>query len=178
MYRILLIDDEPNVLKSLSRLMKRNSNWEVECFSDPHAALHRAETTSFDLFFSDYRMPVMDGVEFLKQTKSLQPEAMRIILSGYADMEGLMGAINEAEIYRFLVKPWQDLDVIFTVQQALAARDYLTENRRLADQVRQQQQELDKHKSALEVLEKQHPGLTKVNWAEDGSIILDEGDVS
>lgn len=176
MYRIMLVDDEKNVLNALSRLMRRKEDWELEAYTDPLAALRRSRTTTFDLFFSDYRMPEMDGVAFLQGTKALQPEAMRIVLSGYADLEGVMGAINAAEIYRFLVKPWQDFDVLITIEHALKARDYLTENRRLADQVREQQRELQLHKTALEQLEQKHPGLTKVNWGSDGSIILDEGE--
>ena len=174
MHRILLLDDEKNVISALSRLLRKNRDWEVAAFTDPQEALHNAKSTRFDLFFSDYRMPIMDGVKFLQETKKLQPDAIRIILSGFAELEGLMGAINQAEIYRFLVKPWDDLDVTMTIEQALQARDYLAENRCLADQVRVQKGELDRHKHALEQLEQQHPGLTKVNWAEDGSIILDD----
>ena len=99
---------------------------------------------------------------------------MRLILSGYTDLEALMGAINEAEIYRFVCKPWQDYDLLITLRQALEHRDVLVENRRLADELRVQRAELDRRRMALEELRRRHPALVEVNWGPDGSIILDD----
>jgi len=116
----------------------------------------------------------MDGVQFLCETKALQPEAMRLILSGHTDLKALTNAINQAEIYRFISKPWEDYDLITTLILALIHRDTLTQNRRLADQVRAQQQELDKRQLALERLKNAHPTLFQVDWDTDGSVLLDE----
>ena len=156
MYRIMLVDDEENILKSLKRTMGKHKEWEIEIYVKPADALKRAMTSNFDLFLSDFRMPEMDGVKFLTEVKNLQPESMRLILSGYTDLEALMGAINEAQIYRFITKPWQDFDLIATVKQALGFRDMQVENRRLADQVREQQEELNKQNHVLETRSEEH----------------------
>jgi len=174
MYQIMLVDDEENILKALKRVLKSNTDWEIETYVKPEDALKRAKTNNFDLFLSDFRMPVMDGVKFLTEVKSLQPESMRIILSGFTDLEALLGAINDAQIYRFVTKPWSDYDLVSTIRQALGYRDMLVENRRLADTVREQLAELEKRKSALEKLQEQHPELVNVNWSDDGSIVIDE----
>ena len=81
--------------------------------------------------------------------------------------------INEAEIFRFISKPWQDYDLILTLKQALAQRHVLIENRSLADKVRAQQAELKNRKTALERLRESNPVLADVKWASDGSIILE-----
>jgi len=174
MHRIMIVDDEENILKSLRRLLRGQKDWEIEDHSDPREALRSARVSNFDLFLSDYRMPELNGVEFLTEVKNLQPDAMRLILSGHTDLEALLAAINQAEIYRFVTKPWEDYDILMILQQALAYHDVLVENRYLANQVREQQVELDKRKSTLDRLMAAHPGLFEVNWGADGSIILDE----
>jgi DNA-binding NtrC family response regulator len=174
MYRIMIVDDEPSILNSLTRVLKKMDDWEVETYDSATDALKRAQTTNFELFISDYRMPEMDGVDFLNAIRKLQPEAMRIILSGFTDLEAFLGAINEAEIFRYICKPWDNRELVTTIKHALIHRDVLVENRRLADQVREQQQELNKRKTALELLAEKHPKLVEVEWGPDGAIIVDE----
>lgn len=181
MYRIMLVDDEENILNALRRVLASHADYEneefqfkVETFTSPHDALRRAEEAAFDLVVSDYRMPEMSGVEFLKAFRKIQPQAARIILSGYADLEGLMGAINEAQIFRFITKPWHDYDFKVAVAQSLAYRNLLLENQRLADLVRVQQGELSKQEHALRRLEEDNPGITKVNWGPNGEVIFEE----
>jgi two-component system, probable response regulator PhcQ len=120
-------------------------------------------------------MPEMTGVELLTEIKELQPDAMRLILSGYTDLTALLDAINRAEIYRFICKPWMEYEILVTLKQALTHRDMLLENKHLSDQVRQQQQELNRRKQMLENFAVAHPTLVDVNWGPDGSITLDEG---
>lgn len=174
MYRILVVDDEQNILNAMKRVVRKEADWEVEFFNDPLAALERSKETTFELIMSDYRMPVMDGVKFLNESKKTQPDAIRLILSGYTDLDALLGAINQAEIFRFMSKPWQDYDLRMVLQQALAHREILVENQRLADKVREQQNELDRRKSALDKLRSTNPVLADVQWADDGSIVLEE----
>ncbi|GAA3924973.1 response regulator [Litoribacillus peritrichatus] len=174
MYRIMIVDDEEQILRALGRILKRNGEWEFETYSRPDDALKRIQTTPFDLILSDYRMPGMNGVEFLTEVKKFQPDSARLILSGQADLGGLLGAINEAEIFRFIDKPWDDYDLITTMKQALVHRDMVLTNRMLADQVRQQQASIDLQRKELERLEASSPGLTKVNWGPNGEIILEE----
>jgi len=172
----MLIDDEENILNALIRILRSNSDWDIETYSNPVEALKRAKTNNFDLFLSDYRMPEMDGVELLSEIKVVQPESMRLILSGFSDLNALISAINQAEIYRFITKPWEDYELISTVKQALQFKDILVENRRLADQVRDQKKELDKRKHVLQTYKDAHPELFLVKWSEDGSIILNDSD--
>jgi DNA-binding NtrC family response regulator len=186
MYRIMLVDDEQNILNALRRLFsspafKGSTSFEfqVETYSSPLLALQRARVgASFDLVISDFRMPEMDGVAFLKEFRQIQPNAERLILSGYADLEALVGAINEAQIFRFIAKPWNDFELKSAVAQALAHRDLLRENQRLADQVRMQVGVISKQEMALRRLEEESPGITKVHWGEDGSVIFDEAEFS
>ena len=168
MYRIMIVDDEQNILNAMRRLMRKQKDWEVELFDSANEALKRAQTASFELFLSDYRMPEMDGVKFLSETKKSHPDAMRLVLSGYTDLDALLGAINEAEIFRFISKPWQDYDLITTLELALAQREVMIENRMLADQVRVQQIELENRKTALERLTDSNPVLADIQWDADG----------
>lgn len=174
MYRILIVDDEPSILSALHRILKRVDDWEIETFDSAADALKRAQTTSFELVISDYRMPEMDGVAFLNEVRNLQPESMRIILSGFTDLEALLGAINDAEIFRYICKPWDNRELVATLKRALIHREVLVENRRLADQVREQQEELNNRKTALELLADKHPALVEIEWSSDGSIVIDE----
>ncbi|MEH6470429.1 MAG: response regulator [Halopseudomonas sp.] len=166
----MIVDDDPLVLNALKRSLRREC-WALHCFSNPEEALTFAASEPVDLVISDYRMPVMNGVTFLKEIKAIQPDTFRIILSGHADMDAVVHAINDAEIYRFIPKPWCETELKITIEKALHHRQDLLENRRLADLVRSQQLQIDYQKTELERLEAESPGITKVNWASDGSII-------
>lgn len=130
MYRILLLDDEQNVLNALRRELE--DEYEIETFNNPNAAIQRSIEAQFDLVMVDYQMPEMNGIQFLKQFARLQPDATRIILSGQADRDVLVKAINETHIYRFIDKPWNQLALAVTLAQALSYRKLLLENRRIS----------------------------------------------
>ena len=175
--RIMLVDDEPNVFEGLRRAFRRlRPDWEVEMFADPLQALKRARSALFDVFVSDFRMPMMNGVEFLTGAREVQPEAVRIILSGQVDVDDLVKAINESRVDRLVLKPADPSSLASTIDQALEYRRILVENRRLADQVRSQQDELDRRKTALDEFAERHPELAMVRWDEEGSIILCDRD--
>jgi two-component system probable response regulator PhcQ len=178
--RILLVDDEPHIISALQRLLRsglkdaKGQRYEVEGFTEASLALTRASERSFLLAISDYRMPSMSGVEFLKELRRVQPDCGRIILSGYADLNALVAAINEAEISRFIAKPWADFDLLSTVRQVLRIRELTMENQILADQVRQQRGLISAHEAELRRLERLEPGITHVEWGSDGSFILED----
>lgn len=172
--KILLVDDEPNVLKALARLLKQ---YDVTTADSGEEALLLAEHRLFDLVISDYRMPDINGIDFLILFKRMQPDAIRIVLTGFADLEGAQYAINEAEVFRFINKPWSDLEIVNVVENGLAHKRMLLENRALADQVRAQKKLLDEKDALIKALEAEEPGITQVNWAEDGSIIIDDSDL-
>ncbi len=181
MSRIMIVDDEEAILKALKRILRlapcaygnRVFSLEISAFNSPVAALEQARHEAFDLFISDYRMPGMDGVEFLKAVKTIQPDAARLILSGYADLNALVRAVNEVGIDRFVGKPWNDYDLTSAIAQALAHRELLLENRQLANLVRVEMGDKTPEQVEAERLEAIEPGITEVNWGPDGSVRLD-----
>ncbi|MEN9491785.1 MAG: hypothetical protein RJA63_2234 [Pseudomonadota bacterium] len=181
MSQILILDDEPAILQSLRRLLRiapcsygnRIYELDIEAFSSATAALARASHSPFDLFLTDYRMPEMDGVSFLKAVKAIQPDAGRLILSGYADLNGLLRAVNEVGIDRFIGKPWNDYELVAAIAQTLANRDLQLENRRLADLMRLDCGDLTPAEMEAQRLEAMEPGITRVSWGPDGSVMLE-----
>jgi len=173
MYRIMLVDDEEGILRALKRALAADK-YKVELFTSSEGALKRAAEESFDLVISDYRMPKMDGVEFCSALGDIQPDIIRIILSGQSDFDAMINAIKSAKIYRFIGKPWHDLDLRVSVAQALSHRDAEQENLRLAEQVRTQQTQIDRQQQILDQLEADSPGISHVERAEDGSIIIND----
>ena len=167
MHRVMLVDDEPNILKALRRTLsicapdQVGGALTIETFERPADALARAAEQVFDLVISDYRMPEMNGVAFLTRFVELQPRVARLILSGHTDLDALVGAINQAQIFRFISKPWHEFELRSTVRQALELRNLLNENQRLADLVRVQRGELSRQEMELRRLEEQFPGLAR-----------------
>lgn len=175
MRRIMLVDDETNVLKALQRVLARTmSDVRVEIFDDPKAALARAAEMGFDVVVSDYRMPTMDGTTFLAGVKAVQPDSVRLVLSAQADMQALVDAINRAEIFRFLAKPWDDADLVAALQAALERRDAILAERRLADEQRVARGDMTPAEMAMRRLEEEEPGITRVDWTPGGGILVEE----
>jgi DNA-binding NtrC family response regulator len=182
MSRILIVDDEESILKALKRVLSltpcvvgdKTYPLTVDVFSSPALALLQIDCTAYDLVLSDYRMPEMDGVQLLKAVRKIQPNAVRMILSGYADLNGLIAAINEAGISRFISKPWNDYELVSAIGQALALRELTLENQRLADQARLVNGTLTARDLEIKRLEAEEPGITHVVWDSDGSVLIDE----
>lgn len=127
MSKVLLVDDEQNVLNALRRELREY--FEIETFDNPLMALEHCRHEQFDLVVADYKMPEMNGIEFLKKFGELQPDASRIVLSGEADIDALIRTINETHIYRFLAKPWEKAELLSSIQQALAYRATILNSR-------------------------------------------------
>ncbi|MES2091380.1 MAG: EAL domain-containing protein, partial [Pseudomonadota bacterium] len=104
---LLLVDDEENIVASLRRLLRRDGYHIVVAYSGAEG-LQRLAEQEVDVIVSDQRMPGMTGVEFLRRAKELYPGTMRIVLSGYTELQSITDAINEGSIYKFLTKPWDD----------------------------------------------------------------------
>lgn len=132
-YSILLVDDEPNVLNALKRIF-RQENYRISTAGNGLDALDLLRSETFQLMISDYLMPGMNGAELLRQAKSLQPEMIRIMLTGHADTNAVMGAINEGAVYKFILKPWNDDDLRVTVALALEQYDLIRKNRALREE--------------------------------------------
>lgn len=175
--RIMIVDDEVGVLRALERVLK-DPTFDIEAYENPLKALRHAEVANFDLVLADYRMPTMDGVELLSAIKQRQPDAMRLMLSGYADLNGVLKSINEATVFRFIVKPWDDMELREAIDGALKHRAISIENRYLADEMREQrnQDESAQERFQRQRLESSYPGITNVHWGPDGSVIPDSSD--
>lgn len=129
-YRLLLVDDEPGVIKALTRVF-RQENYEVVSAANGNEALEQLRTNPVQVVISDYLMPGITGAELLRKIKSLYPDTIRIMLTGHADTGAVMGAINEGAVYKFILKPWNDDDLRITVALALEQHDLIHKNRSL-----------------------------------------------
>jgi response regulator RpfG family c-di-GMP phosphodiesterase len=114
---LLIVDDEPNILNALRRLLRREY-YEVLTANSPREAFDLLAQHSVQVVVSDQRMPDMTGTEFLARVKQIYPATVRIVLSGYTDLETLTDAINRGAIYRFLVKPWNDEELRSQLREA------------------------------------------------------------
>lgn len=162
---ILCVDDEPSILSALRRLFRAHG-FHVLAAESGQAGLTLLESESVDLVISDMRMPEMDGVVFLEHVRQRWPDILRLLLTGYADITSIMGAINRGEIYRYIAKPWDDNDIILTVQGALERSALEREKRRLEALVHQQNEELKTINASLEVkVEQRTAELRQANAA-------------
>jgi DNA-binding NtrC family response regulator len=174
MRRILLVDDEANVLTALQRALRQflpENEVEIQVCQDPELALLRCGETSFDVVMSDYRMPGLTGGDFLQVLKTLQPEAVRLVLSASNDIGEVMDAINRAEVYRYVAKPWEARELRTIFAQAFVRHDEAKAARRRAE--RSGEAALSPQERELRRLEAEEPGITKVRRDSDGSIYMD-----
>ncbi len=162
--RILLVDDESNVLSALKRALF-DEPLEIVTTTSAEEALDVMKEQQFKVVISDERMIGMQGSEFLVLVHERYPHTVRILLTGHATLEAAMKAVNEGEIYRFFSKPWTDHDLRFAIRSAIEKFDLEAENRRLLTVVRQQSLE-------IKVLEKRYPGITRVEKDSRGVFVL------
>lgn len=160
MQRLLIVDDEAPVLHALRRLLQRHfrpQDLSVEICVNPLLALQRLQEERFDVLISDYRMPQLDGVTLLARARDLDPRAVRMMLSAVADVATVLAAVNRAEVFRFIPKPWSEPQLLADLHAALVfdpctpPSAYELERRR------------------LEAVE---PGITQVEWGPNGEVLL------
>ena len=105
---VLLLDDEVMVATTLQSLLQLETSYRVLSFTDPAQALAALRNEPVDVVVSDFMMPGMDGITFLRHSRDLRPMATRVLLTGYADKENAIRAINEAGLYYYIEKPWDN----------------------------------------------------------------------
>jgi len=142
-YKILFVDDEENVLKAMRRIF-RQENYTLLTASSGPEALKLLQKEPVHVVISDYRMPEMTGAQLLLKIKELYPQTIRIMLTGYADVNAVMGAVNEGAVYKFITKPWNDDDLRLTVSLALEQYDLIEENKALKKQQKTQEKQIKK----------------------------------
>lgn len=171
MIKIQLVDDEPNILSALKRLL-RPHGWEVHAYENVEGALGGLLEHDYAVIISDYQMPTADGVTYLQFAKQKQPNAMRLVLSAYGDRNSMIKAINQAEVYRYLSKPWDDYEVVAAIKAAIDVYELKSENQRLLEQIDSQRQLIKVREEELLRLEKDNPGITRVQRDADGSVLI------
>lgn len=150
-HTILCVDDEENILRSLKRLLRKEG---YRLLTAPSGAegLKLLEENSVHLVISDQRMPRMDGTQFLAKVKEGYPDAIRIILTGYTDVDSITESINKGHVYKFLLKPWNDQSLKLEIKQALEQYDLIQANKILHKKVLEQNEELKTMNENLEAL--------------------------
>jgi len=143
-YTVLIVDDEEMVTTSISTLFMLETSYEVLVFNSPGEALEELKDKEIDLVISDFLMPgEMNGVEFLMELKKLQPEAIRVLLTAYADKENAIRSINEVGLYQYVEKPWDNDALLLLVRNGLS-------HGRILKQLTARTQELDIARGNLE----------------------------
>ena len=142
MTKVLFVDDEENILKSLKRLLMDEEIEILTATSGEQGLDVLRNTPDIGLIVSDQRMPGLPGADFLRQSREIAPDALRIMLTGYADITATIDAINKGGAYRYISKPWDDEEMIRTIRDAVRQCRLISENKRLSALVQKQNEEL------------------------------------
>ena len=148
---MLYVDDEPALCRAFARLFQ-GSSFQVATVGTPEEALRLLGREPFDVIVSDLRMPGMSGLELLATARRRAPEARRLLVSGYADFESALDAINEVGIDRLLTKPWQNDEVRGAVEGAAAFARLQRDNARVNEELRRRTDELERVNQRLDAL--------------------------
>jgi len=134
--RVVLVDDEEMVTQNLEMLLSMETGYDSVAFNQPASALEYLKQHEVDAVLSDFIMPEMNGLDLLAQVKQVQPTCSRLLLTGYADKESAVRAINEVGLFQYLEKPWENEFVMMTLRNAV-------ERSRLLKQLQDKTQSLD-----------------------------------
>jgi len=148
-FTLLFVDDEDGVLNALRRIFM-DENYTILTANTGDKAIRILEERQVHLLITDHRMPGMTGAELLKLVRERWPETIRIMLTGYADVNSIMGAVKEGAVYKFITKPWNDEDLRLTVSLALQQYLLMRENRHLKELARQQQSKIKNYAGLFE----------------------------
>ncbi|MDH4332130.1 MAG: response regulator [Desulfobulbaceae bacterium] len=142
MDNIFFVDDENHLLRAIERIFADEEGLNLCVFDNPEEALKRLETSVAAVVVTDQKMPSMQGTDFLEIVKARWPDAIRIIMSGYADLDVMMEGINKNNIFRFINKPFNNSELVLAVREALNHYNVSQENKRLHAVTRKQNDEL------------------------------------
>jgi two-component system response regulator HupR/HoxA len=149
-YAILIVDDQPEILNALERLLKEE--YAVHTTTSGHQALDMLKEHQFALILADQRMPLLTGVEFFTEAIRIQPDAIRILITAYADINASIEAINKGQIFQYISKPWEPEELGLIVRRAIEKYALLKENRDLNRRLK----EANAHLRRENVLLRQH----------------------
>lgn len=179
-HTLLLVDDEKSITRALNRLF-RKEGYRILTAQSGAEGLEKLQQSDdpVSMIISDQRMPEMNGAQFLEKAKSIYPDAIRYLLTGYSDLDAVIDAVNKGEIHRYLTKPWNDEDLVLQVKQSLEHFELTSENRRLTALTIEQNKKLNELNRGLEqkvqertreVVEK-NKALEKVNQMLEASFM-------
>ena len=180
---IVIVDDEKIVTSAFKALLKVEGFSNAHFFNSPKEAIEFLKDNKPDLVISDFLMPEMNGLEFLGEVKKLYPEVSKILLTGYADKENAIRAINEVGLYRYIEKPWDNDDLIINIKNGIERSYLLSELRAKIAELEQAKKELENYSHNLEALVEERTADLKqsnaklegiFNYCADGIIILNE----
>jgi DNA-binding NtrC family response regulator len=135
---ILVVDDELDILQSLKGLLRRD--FEVHAANSGAEAIGILQEYPIHVVMTDQRMPQMTGVEFLRRIKTDHPEAIRVIFTGYADIQAVIDAVNQGNVFRYVAKPWDPEELIAALHEAGEVYDRLAEREHLLADLREHEQ--------------------------------------
>jgi DNA-binding NtrC family response regulator len=162
---LLIVDDEESIRSSLKRALRRE--YHLSFATSGADALQLLKTERPDVIISDHLMPEMTGLEFLKRCRLLYPNIGRIVLTGQAEMQMVISAINEGAVFRFLTKPWDEDELKLTIHLAV---EYAKEQQ--LSTAKSNKSSSPQDQDLLNELESSHPGLTQLQKNEDGVILI------
>ena len=180
---IVIVDDDELVISALKTLLKLEDFSNANFFTSPVKALEYIKEEKPALILSDFMMPEMNGFEFLSQAKKIHPEISMILLTGYADKENAIKAINEVGLYKYIEKPWDNDDLIMNIKNGIERTDLIAQLQQKVKELDCANQKLEKYSHNLEelVAEKTADLLSAnsklsgiINYSADGIIIIDE----
>ncbi len=148
--KILVVDDEENILRAIRRLLMEEDLDVLTATSGEEGLSILGSNRDVGLIVSDQRMPGLTGVDFLERARRMAPDTIRIMLTGYADVKAAIDAINRGGAYRYIAKPWKDDELVQVIREAAQRFSLLRENRRLAEILKRQNEELQNWNSKLE----------------------------
>jgi putative two-component system response regulator len=148
MYSVLCVDDDVSVLKVLNKILSQSS-FRVVTTTDVLYGINILKEKSFDVIVADYNMPDLNGINFLKQAKTITPDAIRIILTGYSDINITIAAINEGEIHKYITKPLNNKEFITSIRDAINRKKKIINNKSF-DNAKQLKREIKNIRKVLE----------------------------
>lgn len=161
-YSLLIIDDELEITKALTRQFRNKYN--VFSTTSAEEGLAIMEKESVQVVLSDQRMPGMSGVEFFARIKHKYPDALRLLLTGYTDIEAVVNAINEGQVFRYVTKPWNPVELESIIREAFEKYELITNNKKLIHRLNEANQNLEeKVKDRTKDLEKANARLSELN---------------
>jgi DNA-binding NtrC family response regulator len=116
---IVVVDDEEMVVTSIRAFLTLETEYNIHGFTEPERAVQHLEVNPVDVVISDYLMPKLNGIQFLSKARQLQPEAARVLLTGHADKQSAIQAINEVGLFQYLEKPWDNSQLLLIIQSAI-----------------------------------------------------------